>query len=333
MCVDEFSVYIKGYFLFPQLENPSMRLDRLLATLLVVICLVAAVGNWILGASFQNSEQSKVDIALIDVYGTISDTASAGPFGTASGSSMNTLLESIQTARKDKVKAILLRINSPGGTAAASQSVNHELMRVRKETKIKIVASLGDVAASGGYYIASAAHHIVANPSTLTGSIGVIIRTQNVGSLLEKLGVQSGTVQSGQFKDILSPFRSTTADERQIIQGIVSDSYEQFLASIVEGRGMPLGELRKLADGRIFTGSQAKNEKLVDSLGNYQDAVQQTTKMIALKKEPNIRNYTKGSSSSLLAKLLPFSVGPNGSSGFSAPIAQDWDKLPLALME
>jgi protease IV len=310
-----------------------MRLDRLLATLLVVICLVAAVGNWILGASFQNSEQSKVDIALIDVYGTISDTASAGPFGTASGSSMNTLLESIQTARKDKVKAILLRINSPGGTAAASQSVNHELMRVRKETKIKIVASLGDVAASGGYYIASAAHHIVANPSTLTGSIGVIIRTQNVGSLLEKLGVQSGTVQSGQFKDILSPFRSTTADERQIIQGIVSDSYEQFLASIVEGRGMPLGELRKLADGRIFTGSQAKNAKLVDSLGNYQDAVQQTTKMIALKKEPNIRNYTKGSSSSLLAKLLPFSVGPNGSSGFSAPIAQDWDKLPLALME
>lgn len=311
-----------------------MRLDRLLVTLLLVICLVAAVGNWILGASFKGSQQNKAaDIALIDVYGSISDTASAGPFGSASGASANTLLESIQTARKDNVKAILLRINSPGGTAAASQSIYHELMRVRKETKIKIVASLGDVAASGGYYVASAAHHIVANPSTLTGSIGVIIRTQNVGSLLEKLGVQSGTVQSGQFKDILSPFRSTTADERSIIQGIVSDSYEQFLASIVEGRGLPLADLRKLADGRIFTGSQARAVKLVDSLGNYQDAVQQTTKMIALKQEPSIRNYTKGSSGSLLGKLLPFSVGPQGSSVLSAPAAQDWDKLPLALME
>ncbi len=312
-----------------------MRLDRLLATLLIVVCLVAAVGNWLLGASFQRSEQNRTaDIALIEVYGSINDTPSAGLFGSGGGASATTLLDSIQKARKDEVKAILLRINTPGGTAAAAQSVYHELMRVRKETSIKIVASLGDVAASGGYYIASAANHIVANPSTLTGSIGVIIRTQNVAGLMEKLGVQTGTVQSGQFKDILSPFRSTTADERQIIQGIVSDSYEQFLASIVEGRGISLAELRKLADGRVFTGAQAKNTKLVDSLGNYQDAVLQTAKMIALKKEPNIRNYTRGASGSLLGRLIqPFSIGPNGSSALNAPTAQDWNKIPLALME
>jgi protease IV len=315
-----------------------MRFDRLLATFLIVICLSAAVGNWIVGTSFQPSskQNASADIALIDIYGGIGDTASGGPFGSSGGANANALLESIQTARKDKVKAILLRINSPGGTAAASQAVNHELMRVRQETKIKIVASLGDVAASGGYYVASAAHHIVANPSTLTGSIGVIIRTQNVGSLLEKLGVQSGAVQSGQYKDILSPFRSTTADERQIIQGIVSDSYEQFLASIVEGRGLSLIELRKLADGRIFTGAQAKTVKLVDSLGNYQDAVQQTTKMIALKREPTIRNYTNGGSGSLLEKLLPFLSGSSsGSSGFgrAVPTTDYWDKVPLALME
>jgi protease IV len=311
-----------------------MRLDRLLAILLLVICLVATIGNWIVGTSLRNAGQRSPDIALIDVYGGIGDSGSSGPFGSASGASANTLLESIQKARKDKVKAILLRINSPGGTAAASQSVNHELMRVRKETNIKIVASLGDVAASGGYYIASAAHHIVANPSTLTGSIGVIIRTQNVGSLLEKLGVQSNAVQSGQYKDILSPFRTTTADERLIIQGIVSDSYEQFLASIVEGRGMALPELRKLADGRIFTGSQAKTAKLVDSLGNYQDAVQQTAKMIGLKKEPTIRNYTNGGSGSLLGKLLPFLSGSSNSSyGGNVPTTLNWDKVPLALME
>jgi protease IV len=312
-----------------------MRLDRLLIILLLVICLVATVGNWIVGSSFRNSERNaSVDIALMDIYGGIGDTGSSGPFSSAGGASANSLLESIQKARKDKVKAILLRINSPGGTAAASQSVNHELMRLRKETNIKIVASLGDVAASGGYYIASAAHHIVANPSTLTGSIGVIIRTQNVGSLLEKLGVQSATVQSGQYKDILSPFRTTTADERQIIQGIVSDSYEQFLASIVEGRGIPLSELRKLADGRIFTGAQAKTVKLVDSLGNYQDAVQQTSKMIGVKKEPTIRNYTNSGSGSLLGKLLPFLNGSSNSSyGTTVPTTVNWDKVPLALME
>lgn len=312
-----------------------MRLNRLLVTFLIVICLVAALGNWILGSSLRGSEQNQAaDIALIDVYGGISDTASAG-FG-AGGSSANTLLEAIQKARKDKVKAILLRINSPGGTAAASQSVYHELMRVRKETKIKIVASLGDVAASGGYYIASAANHIVANPSTLTGSIGVVIRTQNISGLLDKFGVQSGTVQSGQYKDILSPFRSTTADERQILQGIVTDSYEQFLASIVEGRGMALPELRKLADGRIYTGSQAKASKLVDSLGNYQDAVQQTVKMAALKKEPTIRNYTKGSSGSLLGRIIPFLSGADSSGmsyGTSLTASENWDKVPLALME
>ncbi len=314
-----------------------MRLNRLLVTLLIVICLVAALGNWILGSSLRGSEQSRAaDIALIDVYGSISDTASAGAFGSSGGASANTLLEAVQKARKDKVKAILLRINSPGGTAAASQSVYHELMRVRKETGIKIVASLGDVAASGGYYIASAANHIVANPSTLTGSIGVVIRTQNISGLLDKFGVQSGTVQSGQFKDILSPFRSATADERQILQGIVTDSYEQFLASIVEGRGIALPELRKLADGRIYTGSQAKASNLVDSLGNYQDAVQQTVKMAALKKEPTIRNYTKGSSGSLLGKVLPFLSGADGSSmsyGTSLTASQNWDKVPLALME
>jgi protease IV len=312
-----------------------MRLDRLLVTFLIVVCLVAAVGNWILGSSNSSQQSRPADIALIDVYGSISDAVSTG-FGSSGGASANTLLEAIQKARKDRVKAILLRINSPGGTAAASQSVYHELMRVRKETSIKIVASLGDVAASGGYYIASAANHIVANPSTLTGSIGVVIRTQNISGLLEKFGVQSGTVQSGQFKDILSPFRSTTADERQILQGIVTDSYEQFLASIVEGRGISLTELRKLADGRIYTGSQAKVSKLVDSLGNYQDAVQQTVKMAALKKEPIIRNYTQGSSGSLLGKILPFLSGANSrmsSGGISLTTSENWDKVPLALME
>jgi protease IV len=313
-----------------------MRFDRLLATILIIICLVAALGNWLLGSSFQASERSKaaVDIALIDVYGSISDSAGSSLFGGSEGANATTLLECIRQARQDKVKAILLRINSPGGTAAAAQSVYTELMRARKETKVKIVASLGDLTASGGYYVASAANHIVANPSTLTGSIGVIMHTQNFSPLLDKLGVQPGTVQSGRFKDILSPYRSTTEDERKILQGIVSDSYEQFLASIVEGRNISLAELRPLADGRIFTGAQAKKLKLVDSLGNYRDAVKKTADLIQVKGEPKIRNYTnKGLSGSLLGHLLPFSVGPTLPSGSSELTAQNWNKVPLALME
>jgi protease IV len=310
-----------------------MRLDRLLVTLLIVICLAAAIGNWVIGSSLPAAARNnRPDIALIDVYGGISDAEGSSPLGGGGGASATTLIDGIQAAREDKVKAILLRINSPGGTAAAAQSVYHELMRVRKETSIKIVASLGDVAASGGYYIASAAHRIVANPSTLTGSIGVIVRTQNVANLLEKLGVQSGSFQSGQFKDMLSPFRSATTDERQIIQAIVSDSYEQFLTSIVEGRNISMADLRKIADGRIFTGSQAKAAQLVDTLGNYRDAIQETAKLADIKGEPSVRNYTaKSLSSSLLSRFLPFSGGsilPN-----SAPTVQTWNKVPLALME
>jgi protease IV len=314
-----------------------MRVDRLLAILLIVICFTAALGNWVVGsAPFQDSDRRKssVDVALIEIYGGISDTASASPFGSSGGTSANALLESIDEARKDKVKAILLRINSPGGTAAAAQSVYHELMRTRKETDIKIVASLGDLAASGGYYIASAAHHIVANPSTLTGSIGVIVQTQNVAPFLDKLGIQAGSVQSGRYKDILSPFRSTTEEDRKIIQGIVSDSYEQFLDSIVEGRKISRAELRPLADGRIYTGAQAKAVKLVDSLGNYRDAVKKTTELIRLKREPKIRNYSsRGLSGSLLGRLLPFSASsltPLEPNDFGVEYR---DKVPMALMK
>ena len=158
-------------------------------------------------------------MALVNVYGLISDAAASGPFGGTAGANSTALIKAIRRAREDKVKAILVRINSPGGTAAASQAVYEELMRTRKETKIKIIASLGDVAASGGYYVASAAHHIVANPASLTGSIGVIVRTQNLSSLLDKIGVETGTVQSGPYKDILSPYRENHPRGAQTVAG------------------------------------------------------------------------------------------------------------------
>ena len=315
-----------------------MRLDRILALVLIVLCLVASIGNWLSGATPGSSvSQSRIgspstDVALLNVYGPISDTPSSSPFGGSAGASSTTLIRAIRRAREDDVKAILLRINSPGGTAAASQAIYEELMRTRKETSIKIIASLGDVAASGGYYVASAAHHIVANPASLTGSIGVIIRTQNVSSLLDKIGVQTGTVQSGQYKDILSPYRDTTPDERTLLQGIVVESYQQFLEAIVAGRDLSVDQIKPWADGRVFTGTQAQDAKLVDSLGNYTDALDKVVELANIKGKPKVRNYTGSRWPESLEQLFSSSLDQLLPGYQEARLAQ-WRKIPLALME
>ncbi len=317
-----------------------MRWDRILAIGLIVVCLVAALGNW-LGGSPQPAEVAtdgiqtraggRADVALLEIYGAISDQPTS-PFAQTDTSNSNALINAIRRAREDEVKAILLHINSPGGTAAASQAVYNELMRTREETEIQIVASLGDVAASGGYYIASAAHHIMANPASVTGSIGVIIRTQNVSPLLDNIGVETNTIQSGQFKDILSPFRETTEGEQAILQEIVSGSYQQFLNAIVEGRDISLEELRPLADGRIFTGEQAQEVNLVDSLGNSFDALQKTAELAGIEGKPNIRNYTSPNLRESLGIFLSASwkqLLP----GYKEAQLLRWNKIPLTLMQ
>ena len=316
-----------------------MRLDRILAIGLIFVCLIAALGNW-LGSDVSRVETAgkgvgtlggASDIALIEVYGLISDEATTGSFAGVSRSNSNTIIKISRQARKDGVKAILLQINSPGGTLAASQSVYDELMRIRQETDIKIVASLGDVAASGGYYIASAADHIVANPGSVTGSIGVIIQTQNISDLFDKIGIQTNTIQSGEYKDILSPFRDRTEDEQALLQEIVAQSYQQFLDAIVAGREISMEALRPLADGRIFTGAQALEVNLVDSLGNTHDAIQKAAELANIQDEPRIRNY---SSSTSLRKSLEIFF--SSSLEHLIPYYQDvqlirWNNIPLAL--
>lgn len=306
-----------------------MRLERIFALIIAIACVVTAIGNWAGGTPPEAARNpgGKADIALLEVYGQIADSAAGGgPLRSATGTNANALIRQIRQAREDDVKAILLLINSPGGTAAASQAIYDELMRVRKETKTTIVAAMGDVAASGGYFVASAADHIVANPASVTGSIGVIVRTQNLSPLLDKIGVESGSIQSGPYKDILSPFRDTTTPEREIIQGVVMESYEQFLKAIVAGRGISLDQLRPLADGRIFTGSQALEVKLVDSLGNLHTALDKTAELAKIQGEPRVRNYSTGS---IWESFLPSfeSLAP----GYQHQ--QSWQKIPLALME
>jgi len=190
----------------------------------------------------------------------------------------------INLGEREDIKAIVLRIDSPGGGVGASQEIYQEVKRVGE--KKKVVASMGSVAASGGYYIATAAHKIVANPGTITGSIGVIMEFANVEELLSKLGLKGYVIKSGEYKDIGSPLRGMREDEKRLIQGVIEDVHQQFIGVVVANRGLDVDKVRGLADGRIFTGAQAMKVGLVDRLGNLQDAIDVAASMAGIEGKP-----------------------------------------------
>jgi protease-4 len=178
-------------------------------------------------------------------------------------------------AKDDRIKGLLLRINSPGGTVTASDILYHEILTYKRQKKVPVVASIVDVGASGGYYVAAAADAIMAHPSSVTGSLGVIMLTVNARGLLEKVGVEANAVTSGPRKDMGSPFRAMSVEERDIFQGVIDQLYQRFLTVIHEGRpNLSPEQIRKLADGRIYTGEQAKEAGLVDGIGYLDDAVE-----------------------------------------------------------
>lgn len=178
----------------------------------------------------------------------------------------------IEKLRKDEeIRAIILRINSPGGAVGSTQEIYREVLKTT-ETK-KVVASLGDVAASGGYYVAAGANKIVANPGTITGSIGVLMQFMRFQELLDKIGVKFEVLKSGEFKDVGSPHRELTERERELLTKLIENIESQFVTEVANGRNLPLDSVREVADGRIFSGSQALKLGLVDKLGNFQDAV------------------------------------------------------------
>ena len=196
----------------------------------------------------------------------------------------DTIIEQMIAFRNDRqIKAIILRINSPGGGVGPSQEIYSETRRTSR-TK-KVVASLGSVAASGGYYVASAADSIVANPGTLTGSIGVLMEFVRVEELLKKIGVEMQVIKSGEFKDIGSPNRKMTHKEKEMLLTLLEDIRNQFVTAVSQGRNMPEEAVLELADGRIFSGRQAKDLGLVDSLGNFRDAVSVAKRLAHIKGE------------------------------------------------
>ncbi|MFO8112534.1 MAG: signal peptide peptidase SppA [Desulfosalsimonadaceae bacterium] len=201
----------------------------------------------------------------------------------------------------DNIRAVVLRVDSPGGAVGPSQEI---YMEVRRTIEIKpVIASMGAIAASGGYYVAAAADGIVANPGTITGSIGVIMELTNFEALFEKIGIYSDVVKSGEYKDIGSPFRPVSDKEEQLLQQFVDSVHRQFVSDVAAGRNMPEEEVHPLADGMIFSGEYAKNAGLVDRLGNLNDAVAWAGEKAGIKGEI-VRIYPPEEKLSLVRKML-----------------------------
>lgn len=243
-----------------------------------------------------NNDEPKVAVgdrvAVINISGPIVDGASVEQtlLGGAQAATSGQLMKEIRDAAADSsVKALVLHINSPGGSVTAAEEVGRELERFKETTKKPIVTSMGDQAASAAYWLASYSDVIYANSSTLTGSIGVYMPYMNVEDLYKKIGVYTGKIKSGPHKDILSPDREMTAEEREILQGIVNQLYDEFIAVVANGRKMDAAAVRALADGRVYTGKQAQQLGLVDEIGNYYDALEAAGKLIGVNGIPEIK--------------------------------------------
>jgi protease IV len=233
------------------------------AGMTAIFALAGRAGGW----SFKDK------IGVIPIEGAISKS--------------ETVVSQLVAFKKDRsVKAIILRVNSPGGGVAPSQEIYREILKTRANKKI--IASMGSIAASGGYYISSAADKIVASPGTLTGSIGVLMEFIRFQELMEKIGVDVEVLKSGEFKDIGSPHRKLTDQDKEMIRTLILEIQNQFVEAVAQGRNLSMEQVREIADGRILSGSQGLELGLVDQLGNFQDAVDLAGSLAGIKGEPTL---------------------------------------------
>ncbi|MFP4006763.1 MAG: signal peptide peptidase SppA [Spirulinaceae cyanobacterium] len=236
------------------------------------------------------------------------------------------VLKALETVKTQKYPGLLLRIDSPGGTVGDSQEIYAALKRLREQENVKVVASFGNISASGGVYIGVGADYIVANPGTITGSIGVILRGNNLERLLDKVGVSFKTVKSGPYKDILAFDRETTPAEVGILQELIDTSYSQFVQTVAEGRNLEVETVKTFADGRIFTGQQALELGVVDRLGTEEDARRWLTEMLDLDPEKT-KCETIEEKKPLLSRIVSGKIQTKKS---QIGAALDWVEFELA---
>ena len=284
--------------------RPKRRPLRTALAILTLIGMGYIVLSLVAGFLFENGWIGGDKVAVVRIEGIIID-------------SRETIEELRHYRDNPSVKAIVLRIDSPGGAVVPSQEIFAEVQKTRAAGKIKLVTSMGNVAASGGYYIAAATDKIVANPGTLTGSIGVIMELANIKGLLEKVGVKSVVIKSGRYKDMASPFRAMTEQDRALLQSVLDDVHAQFIEAVATGRALEVEQVRTLADGRIFTGKQAQSVRLVDELGDLHDAIKLAAGLVGISGEPRVletrkrfswRELLDGLFSGKITQLVPSNI-------------------------
>jgi protease-4 len=249
----------------------------ILGAVLVVFLGLLFIGSVFIAKALLGGDErqfvEKPGIGLVEVKGMILD-------------SRDTVRQLRHFLKKDDIKAVVLRVDSPGGVVAPSQEIYDEVRKFA--AKKKIIVSMGSLAASGGYYISAPATLIYANPGTITASIGVIIKLSNIEALMDKIGIKSTVIKTGKFKDSGSPVRELTVEDRAMFQSVIDSTHNQFIKAVASGRKLPEDEVRKIADGRVLSGEQALVFKLVDRLGTLQDAIEEAGRLSGIKGEPEV---------------------------------------------
>ncbi|OQY02001.1 MAG: signal peptidase [Desulfobacteraceae bacterium 4572_130] len=274
-------------------RHPFLFFTLILSTIIILggICLITIfiASTSLISSNIINVSNSNGNVGIIEIKGIIT--------------SSKEIIQNIKEFKEnDSIKAIVLRVDSPGGGVAPSQEIYREIIKLKK--KKKVVASFGAVAASGGYYIASASDSIVANPGTITGSIGVIMEYVNIEDIVKKIRLIPIVIKSGEFKDMGSPVRPLKDKERKIFQNIVNEIHTQFVRDVALGRKIDQRKIAKLADGRIYTGEQALAYNLVDKIGNLSDAIAFAGKLAEIKKDEIKAVYPKKDKMSSIKDLF-----------------------------
>ncbi len=285
----------------------------LLAGLLLVSIVLSAVTS---SDRFALSSSSGSGVAVLNVTGPIS--AQSGGF---SNPGLDEFVEQLYDIERNKqVKALVLRIDSPGGTVGASQELYREILKFKKRTKMPVIASIADVGASGAYWVALAGDRIYANPGSLVGSIGVIVKSLDLSEVYKRYGIGMTVFKSVPYKDMLSGWRDVSSRESSVVYGMLANIQAQFEAAVVEGRRLSPAQAHRLADGRVFTGEQAKQKNLIDSIGGFRDAIAYAAKKAGIKGKPRL----------LVQEKPPFFELMNGIIGSAVSFHMDANPLLLA---
>lgn len=295
-----------------------MNIKRIVAIIAVITLILVSVGVNFISIVFTKDVSSLMDkiqeetnqnvgttivekgdtenkIALLSLDGAIQDTGAAGIGLSGAGYNHQFMLEQLKKIKEDDtVKGIVFEVNSPGGGVIESDEIYTLLKEIQAEREIPYYVVMGNMAASGGYYISAPADQIFVSRETITGSLGVIMQSLNYSKLAEKVGISFNTIKSGEFKDMMSPNREMTDAERAMLQDMLNDSYERFVEIIADGRNMSTEQVKKIADGRIMNGRQAIEAKLADQFGKTEDAIEMMKEELAIER-PHIFKYEQPS--------------------------------------